>query len=266
MATPARQSGIRIPNLSAQLHRYAIPTVIVLLCGLGLVGSAPHLAGAYHLEAGGRALAEARLFAAAHPGTVNPALDRALRHFERAVRHLPDNGDAYRRWGQAWLLAGDNLAASHALSRAAELCPNHPLIYLELGYAYDGLGKVEDALAEYERGGYGPMAEAAIVNYLKAADWQIGATAEDDALDVLERKVLALDEDSLPALYRMMRLYESMDPPSAQNVRERLRALPDEGIALPTEPRLIAYVEQTVTALVAEGVWTREQADRVLAR
>jgi tetratricopeptide (TPR) repeat protein len=224
----------------------------------------------YHLEAGGASLAKAEAFLAGHPHEFTPFLDRALLHLVRATEVSPRNGYAYRRLGQAWLLAGNNQAARDALAQAAALRPDHPLVQIELGVAYDGLGQVEDALAQYERGGYGPAVEAAIVNYIKVADWQADAGAGDYALEILRTKVLHLDPNNLPAMVRMIRIYENTSEQAAsefaQPLRDRLQAMSDEEIVLPTEPRLASYVERAVVALVQEGIWSQDRADRVLAR
>ena len=74
----------------------------------------------------------------------------------------------------------------------------------------------------------------------------------------------------LPALYRMIRIYEGIGEQAAvgfaEPLRERLRALPVGDVTLPTEPRLVAYTEQAIAALVAEGTWTQEKADEVLSQ
>ena len=112
--------------------------------------------------------------------------------------------------------------------------------------------------------------EAAIVNYIKVADWQIGAGAGDYGLEILKTKVLRLDPGNLPAMVRMISIYENTSEQAAaefaQPIRDRLQAMSDEAIVLPTEPRLAAYVEQAVVALVQEGIWPQDRADRVLAR
>jgi tetratricopeptide (TPR) repeat protein len=258
------------PKMGEFLRRYGTWLGVAVVCLVGVALTYPHLVSLYHIEAGGRALKEARVFRDAHPHDPNPSLDRALSHFQRATEILPDDGYAYRRLGQAWLLAGNNEAAREALERAVELRPDHPLIHVELGYAYDGLGKVDKALREYEAGGYGPAVEAAIANYLKVADWQAGSGSADYALKILKTKVLVLDEYNLPALYRMIMIYEGIGEQAAvefaEPLRERLRALPVEDVTLPTEPRLVAYTEQAIAALVAEGMWTQEKADEVLSQ
>ena len=230
----------------------------------------PSLSTLYHIEAGGRALEDAEAFVTAHPGEANPRLDDALRHFSRAAEISPQDGFAYRRWGQALLLAGDNEGARDILLRATELRPNHPLIHIELGYAYDGLGQVDQALAAYEKGGYGPAVEAAIVNYLKVADWQAGAGAADYALQILQEKVLELDPDNLPALYRVYRIYQDTSEQAAAQfavpIREQLKEMAGKKTTLPTEPRLLSYVEGTAADLVQEGIWNQKQADRALGR
>jgi tetratricopeptide (TPR) repeat protein len=232
--------------------------------------SGPFVLRLYYLDIGGRALDEARAFAAAYPDAVNPALDRAIRYLQRAVAISPPDGYAYRRLGQAWLLLGANDRAVESLRRAVELRPNHRLTRIELGYAYDGLGQADQALAEYELGGYGPAVDAAIVNYLKVADWKIAAGGGNEALHLLNDRVLRLDPTNLPALYRAMHIYQGMGEQAtkefAEPMRERLRNLSSKEITLPTEPRLMAYVEQAASALVEEGLWTQEEANAVLMR
>jgi tetratricopeptide (TPR) repeat protein len=243
---------------------------ILAACVLGAFLLVPRVISLYHIEVGGRALERARAFHAARPHDVNPMLDRALTHLQRAVAIAPRNGYAHRRLGQAWLLLGNNEAARDALRQAAALRPHNPLIRIELGYAYDGLGQVDQALAAYERGGYGPAAEAAVVNMCKVADWQSGAGAGDDALQILQQKALPLAPDNLAVLVRMLHIYERMGEQAAlafaQPLRERLRDMPAEEVVLPAEPRLMAYVEEAIAALVEEGIWTEQKAGAVLAR
>lgn len=239
---------------------------LVMALALVLV---PLLSTLYHIEAGGRALEEAQAFNEAHRGEANARLDDALRHFARAAAISPQDGFAYRRWGQALLLAGNNEGAHDALLQAIVLRPHHPLIHIELGYAYDGLGQVDQALAAYEKGGYGPAVEAAIVNYVKVADWQAGAGAADYALQILQEKVLELDPDNMPALYRVYRIYRDTSEQAAAEfaapLREQLQEMAHNETALPTEPRLLGYVEGTIADLVQDGIWNQEQADRALS-
>lgn len=240
---------------------------LVIALAIALV---PMLSTLYHIEAGGRALEAAESFAAAHPGEPNPSLDAALRHFSRAAEISPQDGFAYRRWGQTLLLAGDNESARDILLQATALRPNHPLIQIELGYAYDGLGQVDQALAAYEEGGYGPAVEAAIVNYLKVADWQAGAGAADYALQILQEKILKLDPDNLPALYRVYRIYRDTSEQAAAEfaapIQEQLQEMARKKTTRPTEPRLLGYFEQTIADLVQDGIWNQNQADRALGR
>jgi tetratricopeptide (TPR) repeat protein len=230
---------------------------------LAVVLALPYLPTWYRLEAGGQALKEAEAYAAAYPTAPNAALDRAIRHFERAAAGAPENGYAHRRLGQAWLLAGNNEAARQALLRATELRPDHPLIWIELGRAYDGLGQVDKALQAYERGRYGPAVEAAIANYLKLADWQIDSGGRRAALEVLEVKVLPLDPNNLPALVRMIDLYGALgEEKRATALREQVRVVRVRKLISPSEPRLVAYTEDAVAGLVEEGLWSRDKAER----
>ncbi len=255
--------------MSIPLGRLALWGGLVALVVVAVVLS-PGLSTIYHLESGGRVLEAAKAFRTEHPHDPNPSLDRALSHFRRATEISPQDGYAHRRLGQAWLLAGNNEAAREALAQAAALRPNHPLIWVELGSAYDGLGLVDKALEAYERGGYGPAVEAAIVNYIKVADWQAESGAGDYALQILRDKVLPLDADNLPALCRMLRIYEGTSQEAAEQfgvpLRERLQTLGAQEIDLPEEPRLVAYYEQAARDLVQEGIWTQAQADRLLGR
>ena len=218
---------------------------ILIVCAVGVVWILPHAVGAYHLEVGGRALEQAKAFHALHPQQPNPALDQALLHFQRAVETSQD-GYAYRRLGQAWLLAGDKEKALSALKRAVELRPNQPLTHVELGTAYDGLGQVDLALAAYERGGYGSAVDAAIVNYLKLVDWQIAAGGTTEALRTLQDKVLQLDANNLPALYRILEIADNTGKPEVQEltstVRQQLQHLPVGSLAVYAEPRLAGYL------------------------
>jgi tetratricopeptide (TPR) repeat protein len=243
---------------SAFLQRLAI--LLVLVFALGLWLRRPVLA-LYHLEAGGWAMGRAEAFRAAHPAVDNEFLDPALRHFQQAVELAPTDGYAYRRLGQAWLLAGNNDAAQRALSRAAELRPHDPLIHIELGDAWGGLGQAEKAVAEYEQGRYGPATGEAIASYLKLADWRIAGGSGDVALKILQDKVLALDPNNLPALYRVATIYEGMGKlaaASAAPIRTQMKEFPVESVAVPSSPALAGYLAQTMAALTEDGTWTRE--------
>jgi Flp pilus assembly protein TadD len=242
----------------------AIGALALALLALAL--SFPYLPIWYQLEAGGRALEAAEAYATAHPEATNSALDGAIRYFERAAAGAPENGYAHRRLGQAWLLAGNNEAARQALLRATELRPDHPLTWIELGRAYDGLGQVDKALQAYEKGRYGPAAEAAIANYLKVADWQIDGGGRRAALDVLETKVLSLDPNNLPALVRMLDLYQALhEEEHLAALREQVREVRINQLISPSEPRLVAYTEEAVNELVEEGLWRQRKAERYLA-
>jgi tetratricopeptide (TPR) repeat protein len=244
--------------LGGRLRRYVVLGAAVLVAVATPILLRPTLACVYHLEAGGRALEAARAFVQANPKAANPDLDRALRHLQRAVELAPGDGFAHRRLGQAFLLLGDNERALEALSQAAALRPHFPLIDIEMGYAYDGLGRVERALAAYERGRYGPATEAAIVNYIKLADWKTAAGGGDEALGILD-KALKLDPNCLPVLVRKLQIYQGMSEQAAREfgepLRARLAALTADQVAMPSEPRLAAYTREAMETLVKEGVW-----------
>ena len=85
---------------------------------------------------------------------------------------------------------------------------------------------------------------------------------------LLREKVLVLDPNNLPALYRMMNIYQNISEEAAAQfavpLRERLRNVDTAQVTLPDEPRLAAYVQETAAALVQEGIWTPEQAAGIL--
>lgn len=241
--------------------------VVALACGLALWLGRPVLA-LVHLEAGGRALARAQTFHDLQPDVANPALGSALRHLQQAVKLAPSDAYAQEQLGAAWLLAGDNEAARRTLSRALELRPYDPMIHVQLGRAWDGLGQVDRALAEYELAGYGSAMDAAIVNYLKLADWKLAAGGGDEALTILKGKVLVLAPSSLPGLYRMASIYEGMSEDAAQfavPIRAKMAHFPLESVTPPSEQRLAEYLAQAMMGLVEDGTWTRETLLSVVA-
>ena len=83
-----------------------------------LVLALPYARHAYQLEMGGRALEQARLFAEENPKAPNPHLNQALQSLHRAVETGPEDGYAYRRLGQAYLLLGDILRGRGDIEQA----------------------------------------------------------------------------------------------------------------------------------------------------
>ena len=96
----------------------------VAVGGILAVLAFPHLASAYHLEAGGRALDNPELLA------YNPL--PALEHLQKAIEWDPDNAQAYRLLSKVHRAQGDLLAAVEALTRYTELRPDNPLGHIEL--------------------------------------------------------------------------------------------------------------------------------------
>jgi tetratricopeptide (TPR) repeat protein len=110
---------------------------IVLAAGLLAALAFPHLVGAYHLEAGGRALVDE-----------GRATADAMAHLQRALDWTPDNAQAYRLMGQLYRAQGEELfgsksqglmAAAEALGRYTELRPDDPLGHMELAQVYEAL-------------------------------------------------------------------------------------------------------------------------------
>jgi tetratricopeptide (TPR) repeat protein len=91
----------------------------------------PHLASAYHLEAGGRQLGALELVA------YNPL--PALAHLQKAIEWAPDNAQAYRLLARVYQAQGDLAAAIEAQRRYTELRPHNPLGYLELAELYEAV-------------------------------------------------------------------------------------------------------------------------------
>jgi tetratricopeptide (TPR) repeat protein len=106
----------------------------VLVCGsmtLTALLAWPHLASAYHLEAGGRQLENPELVA------YNPL--PVLAHLQKAIEWAPGNAQAYRLMAQVYRAQGDLLAAAEAQTRYTELRPHNPLGYLELADLYEAV-------------------------------------------------------------------------------------------------------------------------------
>lgn len=104
---------------------------ILLAAGLLTILTFPHLASAYHLEAGGRALDDAGHLA----DTPLPA----LKHLQQAIEWDAGNTQAYRLLAQAYQMQGDWPAAVGALTRYTELRPDNPLGHIELAQIYEAV-------------------------------------------------------------------------------------------------------------------------------
>ncbi|MGC9336008.1 MAG: tetratricopeptide repeat protein [Anaerolineae bacterium] len=104
---------------------------ILLAGGLLAALAFPHLASAYHLEAGGRALDGVdRLGDSALP---------ALEHLLQAVDWHAGNAQAYRLLARVYQAQGDWAAAVEALTRYTELRPDNPLGHVELAHLYEAV-------------------------------------------------------------------------------------------------------------------------------
>ncbi len=103
--------------------------VYVLVGGIVAILSFPHLASAYHLEAGGRCAADAERLT----GNLLPAVS----HLQRAIEWVPDNAQAHRLLAKVYRAQGDWPSAVEALMRYIELRPDNPLGHLELAEMYE---------------------------------------------------------------------------------------------------------------------------------
>jgi tetratricopeptide (TPR) repeat protein len=133
--------------------RYAWLLVPLVLGGALIVLVFPHLASAYHLEAGGRALDDP---------------PEALEHLGRAIEWQPANAQAYRLLGRAYRLHGNWPAAVEALERFVAMRPDNPLGHIELAETYESIlaemaamyaADLVTKLPEAERGGQAALAE-----------------------------------------------------------------------------------------------------------
>jgi tetratricopeptide (TPR) repeat protein len=104
---------------------------ILLAGGLLAALAFPHLASAYHLEAGGRALDDVdRLGDRALP---------ALEHLLQAVEWHAGNAQAYRLLSRVYQAHGEWAAAVEALTYYTELRPHNPLGHVELAQLYEAV-------------------------------------------------------------------------------------------------------------------------------
>src|ERR1700761_3210283 len=76
----------------------------------------------------------------------------ALPLFREAVSLAKDSGFSHERLGHALSIVGDQMGSVRELEIAAKLDPQDPKTHFELGHAYRGMGEMEKARAELEKG------------------------------------------------------------------------------------------------------------------
>ena len=118
--------------MRARVERLWPFLVAIALLAMGVLAF-PHLASAYYLEAGGRALDEP---------------ERAAQLLSKAIEWVPDNAQAYRLLAQAYREQGQWAAAVKALTRNTEMRPDNPLGHFELAETYQ---EIEEAMAALPR-------------------------------------------------------------------------------------------------------------------
>ncbi len=98
-------------------------------------------------------------------------LARAQATADRAVQLFPDDPDSYITLANNYRLQAAYDEAARALKRAAELAPEHAIIWAELGFAQRFAGDTDAAIASFERAAAHAMPAPYIVRvYYHLAD------------------------------------------------------------------------------------------------
>lgn len=79
------------------------------------------------------------------------AFDDALKLLEQALRFSPDPAPIYFNIAQIYLSRGDLVKGEEALNSTLQIDPKHQAAILRLGILYEQQGKLDEALAAYER-------------------------------------------------------------------------------------------------------------------
>lgn len=243
----------------------ALGVALALVFWLG-----PYALSAYHLEVGGRALDAA--LDPVFPDRLAPEqivdgerLRAGKAHLERSIRWDPRNVQAMRLLARVYLSRGEAEAALEVLRRASTVRPESLILRLELGDAYDSLGRTEEAVEAYEMGRVGSRGEVLAANYLKLAEAQAAWGSGDYAIE-LWRRALEVDPGNLHALYRLAEMHRDLgDEGRAAAYEERLRALTPEDVGVPLDFRLAEYQGRAMAGLVDAGIWEREKVLDVVA-
>ncbi len=207
-----------------------------------------------------------------HP--INPNVDGFIQkagvaagYLRQAVAADPRNAEAYRALGMTYFALGEGSAALEALTAASEVRPDDLATHLATGDIYDGLGMAEKAVAEYERGRYGPSIERAIVNYLKLAEWRLKPGDPNSALPLLQQ-VISLDQGNLYALYQFAKICETLSEGEAllaEEIYRRIQHFAPQGIGPHQDRRLDQFTAATIPDLVESHIWSLGDALNVIS-
>ena len=225
--------------------------LVVALLGVLWIG-VPHAASAYHLDRGIRLLereAELRV---------------AIDHLETAVRLGPADTQAHRWLAKAYLRAGQPEKAITPAQQALSLSPNSPLVKLEMGDAYDGLGDAEGAVRFYEAGWVGDRLPQLLVNYLKLADESWLAGDRERARDIWRDKVLGRGDADLYAAWRLFQ-YCADDGEDCDFYHQQLARSPDASVLLPADSRVVKYQVEAIAGIIDADLWPAETKLHFLA-
>lgn len=234
---------------------------LLLVSGLWL--RSPMLA-IYHLYTGKRILEQT--LRPVYPDRLAPeqvldeaALERGIRHLEEAVRRDVDDPEPFRLLARAYLSIGEPDQALEILQQAIRLQPEEALLHLDLADVYDSMGRAEDAIREYERGGVGTRRLPLTANYLKLAEAQRAYGGSGDMAIRFWLRALEVDPQNLCALYGLYGIHQEIgDTVTADKYRERLKVAGESDIPLPLDFRLAECQVRAMAGLVEEGLWERE--------
>ncbi len=126
---------MKLPGIAPSVNNRLYVAAALALLAVGAACLAPHILNLYHIEAGGRVLAAAE----AGDEAARARLTQALAHFAAALDWEPEDAQAYRLLGRAYLAADNPEAAIPPLTRFTELRPDHPLGYWELSLAHEAI-------------------------------------------------------------------------------------------------------------------------------
>lgn len=255
--------------------------MVVLLVSISIL-ACPYLRSAFYLHQGKRTL-DGALYElgvnstewnelVSHP--INPNVDGfihkaglAAGYLRQAVAADPRNAEAYRALGMTYFALGEGSAALEALTSASEVRPRNPATHLAMGDVYDGLGLAERAVAEYERGRYGPRIERAVANYLKLAESRLKAGDPNSALPLL-LQVISWDGSNLYASYQLAKIYETLGEGEAllaEEIYRRIHHFTPQSIEPRQDRRLDQFTAAIIPGLIEDHIWSLDDALNVIS-